>query len=278
MILMLKQRLITAAILIPLVVWALLGLQSGVVTLLFSVVSVLAAWEWLSLTGIQNSAIKAILVSLAVLLVGLALFYLPIMAILSMSLCVWLSATLLVIFFANRPLSPALIHLFQSKVFVYIAMTLILAGFVASAGLLHSHWPQGPALVLYVLVTVWLADSGGYFAGKRFGKHKLAVAISPNKTWEGVYGALVLALIWATGFHFTIGNPLQDLLSWLLLTAFIVMVSIVGDLLESVFKRSFHVKDSGQLLPGHGGMLDRIDSLLAAIPVFTVSLLILGAQ
>jgi phosphatidate cytidylyltransferase len=275
---MLKQRLITAAVLIPLVVWALLDLQSGIVTLLFTAVSVLAAWEWLSLTGLQNNGLKIALVSLLILLGGLALFYLPILVILSISLCVWLSATLLVLFFANKPLSPTLIHLFQSKLFVFISMLLILTGFVASAGLLHSHWPQGPALLLYVLVTVWLADSGGYFAGKRFGKHKLAVAISPNKTWEGVYGALALALIWATGFHFIVGNPLQEFYSWLLLTAFVVLISIVGDLLESVFKRSFQVKDSGQLLPGHGGMLDRIDSLIAAIPVFTASLLILGAQ
>ncbi|MBD3633801.1 MAG: phosphatidate cytidylyltransferase [Methylophaga sp.] len=104
------------------------------------------------------------------------------------------------------------------------------------------------------------------------------MAISSYKHWEGVYGALSLSLIWALVFHFIVGNPLQNILSWMLLTGFIVMISIVGDLLESVFKRSFQVKDSGQLLPGHGGMLDRIDSLLAAVPVFTVSLLILGAR
>ncbi len=275
---MLKQRLITAAILIPLVVWALLDLQSGVVMLLFTAVSLLAAWEWLSLTDIKNNTLKAILLSLLFLLGGLAMLSLPVTVILSTSLFVWLSATLLVIFFANKPLNVAFVNLFHSSVFAFIAMLLILTGFVASAGLLHSHWEQGPALVLYVLVTVWLADSGGYFAGKRFGKHKLAVAISPNKTWEGVYGALALALIWALVFHFIVGNPLQNILNWMLLTGFIVMISIVGDLLESVFKRSFQVKDSGQLLPGHGGMLDRIDSLLAAVPVFTVSLLILGAR
>ncbi len=275
---MLKQRLLTAAILIPLVIWALLDLQSGIVTLLFTAVSLLAAWEWISLTGIQHSGIKAMLVSLLFLLGGLAMLSLPVIAILSISLFVWLSATLLVIFYAKKPLSQILIGLFQSKFFVFLAMLLILTCFVTSAGLLHSQWQQGPALLLYVLVTVWVADTGGYFAGKRFGRHKLAVAISPNKTWEGVYGALSLALIWALAFDFIIGNPLQNSVSWILLTAFIVMVSIIGDLLESVFKRCFQVKDSGQLLPGHGGILDRIDSLLAAVPVFTVSLLILGAR
>jgi phosphatidate cytidylyltransferase len=156
-------------------------------------------------------------------------------------------------------------------------MVLILSSFVIAAALLHSHWTQGPALLLYVMVTVWLADTGGYFAGKQFGKTKLATAISPNKTWEGVMGAQVLALVWALVFFFSVGGQGLSLLSWLLLTAFIVMISIVGDLLESVFKRCFDKKDSGQMLPGHGGMLDRIDSLLAAVPVFVGSLAVLGA-
>lgn len=275
---MLKQRLITAAVLVPLVIWALLGLQSDIVTLLFTLVSLLAAWEWLTLAGLQNRLSKAVLLVLLLSLGSMAVLSLPMAVILSISLAVWFAATLLVLLYANKPLSPVLASLFHSRTFVIVSMLLILSGFVASAGLLHSQWQQGPALVLYVLVTVWLADSGGYFAGKRFGRHKLAVAISPNKTWEGVYGALGLASIWAVVFHYLFGQPLGGLFSWWLMTSCIVMVSIVGDLLESVYKRSFHVKDSGQLLPGHGGILDRIDSLLSALPVFTAGLLILGAR
>jgi phosphatidate cytidylyltransferase len=127
------------------------------------------------------------------------------------------------------------------------------------------------------MITVWLADTGGYFAGKRYGKTKLAKAISPNKTWEGVLGAQVLALIWALIFFYLVGGQSLSLVVWLILTAFIVMISVVGDLLESVFKRCFDKKDSGQLLPGHGGMLDRVDSLLAAVPIFVASLVVLGA-
>lgn len=274
---MLKQRLITASILIPLVVWALLGLDSVSITVLLTVVGLLAAWEWLQLIGIQSTGNKAFLCGLLLVLGGLSLTFLPVMVILSVSVAIWFFATLLVLVFAHKPLSTSLQALFRSPLFGFLAMTLILIGFVSAASLLHSHGTLGPLLVLFVLVTVWLADTGGYFAGKRFGKHKLATAISPNKTWEGVAGAQVMALTWAAGFYFLVEGLSLNLAAWLGLTAFIVMISIVGDLLESVFKRCFDVKDSGQLLPGHGGMLDRIDSLLAAVPVFTASLFVLGA-
>ena len=274
---MLKQRLITAAVLIPLVVWAILALPSKIVLVLFTAVAGLAAWEWLCLINIKSTGNK--LLSLAcVVAAGIAMGLLaPPVWVLSVTALIWLLATLLVMFFAHRPLSLALTRLFQAPWFAVLTMVLILSGFVITATLLHSHWPQGPALLLYVMVTVWLADTGGYFAGKRFGKTKLATAISPNKTWEGVAGAQVLALSWALLFFYTVGGLSLSIIQWLVLTAFIVMISVVGDLLESVFKRCFDKKDSGQLLPGHGGMLDRVDSLLAAVPVFVGSLVVLGA-
>lgn len=270
---MLKQRLITAAMLVPLVVWAILALPSHLLLLLFAGVAVLAGWEWLQLMDISANPAKIALLALALLLGWSVLAFLPFALILFASVMVWLLATLLVVFYAAKPLSEPITKLFKHPLFGFIAMLLILTGFVASAGFLHNNWPQGPALLLFVMVTVWLADTGGYFAGKRYGKNKLAVAISPNKTWEGVLGAQLLALMWATGFYFVVGGLGLSLISWLLLTVFIVMVSVVGDLLESVFKRCFDKKDSGQLLPGHGGILDRVDSLLAAMPVFTASLL-----
>jgi phosphatidate cytidylyltransferase len=271
---MLKQRLITAAILIPLVVWAILSLQSTAVFICFSVVAALAAWEWLGLMGVSHTAYKTLLLLVWLVSSYLLLMFLPIQALMSLGLSIWLLATLLVVFFAGRPLSQNLTQLFRMRLFGLIIMILVLAAFVGSAAILHS---RGPALLLFVMVSVWLADTGGYFAGKRYGKHKLAKTISPNKTWEGVAGALILALAWAGGFYFVVDGLTVSLPGWLALTAFVVMVSIVGDLFESVFKRCFDVKDSGQMLPGHGGILDRIDSLLAAVPVFTASLLVLGA-
>ena len=131
--------------------------------------------------------------------------------------------------------------------------------------------------LLYVMVSVWLADTGGYFAGKKWGKDKLAKVISPNKTWQGVYGALALTSIWAVLAYLLNINGSLSLLAWLGLTLVTVLISIVGDLFESLFKRAHQVKDSGNLLPGHGGILDRIDSLIAAVPIFVAGLAVLGA-
>ncbi|EEF78483.1 phosphatidate cytidylyltransferase [Methylophaga thiooxydans] len=274
---MLKQRLITAAILIPLVVWALLALSTESLSYGLGLVALLAAWEWLQLMGFKQKYQLA-LVMVAMLLTGyLALFYLPIKVLLAVTLLIWFSASIIILLFAHKPLPENLLNLFKTPLFVVIIATVVLTGFVASARYLHSFPEQGPALLLFVLVSVWLADTGGYFAGKRFGKHKLAKEISPNKTWEGVAGALVLSGVFATGFYLLVLESSLSLISWLFLTALTVLISIVGDLFESVFKRCFNVKDSGQLLPGHGGILDRIDSLLAAVPVFTVAVLLMGA-
>jgi len=275
---MLKQRLITAAILIPLVVWALLALSTDTLGYALGLVAMLAAWEWLQLMGFKQK-IQIVVLVLSMALAGFLTFlYVPIKALLALTLLVWLLATIIILLFAHRPLPASMVVLFKKPTFGVLIATIVLLGFVGSASLLHAIPAQGPALLLFVLVSVWLADTGGYFAGKKFGKRKLAKAISPNKTWEGVAGALVLSGVFATVFYFSVLETNLSLICWLLITAFIVLISIVGDLFESVFKRCFNVKDSGQLLPGHGGMLDRIDSLLAAVPVFTAVLMVTGAH
>lgn len=273
---MLKQRLITAAILIPLVVWSLLALSTEVLRYALAAVAILAAWEWLQLIGFKQKT-SLILLVVGMLFVGiLAFLYIPANIFLAISVLVWSLASLLVLCFAHKPLPTTIEKVFKNPLFGVVTATLVLVGFVGSASLIHAL-PQGPVLLLFVLVSVWLADTGGYFAGKRFGKNKLAKAISPNKTWEGVLGALLLGGIFAAVFYLTVLESTLSVFSWLILTALIVMISIVGDLFESVFKRCFNVKDSGQLLPGHGGMLDRIDSLLAAVPVFATALMVTGS-
>lgn len=273
---MLKQRLITAAILIPLVVWALLGLSTEVLGYALGFVALLAAWEWLQLTGFKHKTQLSLLTA-AMLATSVIVFVtVSTNVILAMTVLLWLLATVLIIVYAHKTLPASLEMIFKKPLFGLLTATLVLLGFVTAASFIHAIPEQGPALLLFVLVSVWLADTGGYFAGKRFGKHKLASAISPNKTWEGVLGALVLSGIFAILFYVTVLDTHLSLVSWLLLTVFIVMISIVGDLFESVFKRCFNVKDSGNLLPGHGGMLDRIDSLLAATPVFAAVLMATG--
>ena len=118
---------------------------------------------------------------------------------------------------------------------------------------------------------VWAADSGAYFSGRAFGKRKLAPKVSPGKSWEGVVGGLITALVLAFVFiHFS-GDALvgeRNISGFVILSVATVAISVLGDLTESMFKRESGVKDSSQLIPGHGGVLDRIDSLTAAVPFF----------
>lgn len=131
-----------------------------------------------------------------------------------------------------------------------------------------------PLLLLGFMSVVWISDSTAYFAGRAYGKHKLAPKISPGKTWEGVFAALVAVLIYAL-IWFYLANREQALIGWLIpLLLILALLGIVGDLFESLLKRQAGVKDSGNILPGHGGILDRIDALLPVLPVATLSVIL----
>ena len=273
---MLKQRLITAAILIPLVVLAILKLPTHVLQWFIAGVTLLAAWEWFAIVGIHSVLQRSIsFISLIAAAVCVSL-YIPPDIIVLIGAVVWLLATLLVFRFAHIALPTSIARIFADKYFGFFVALMVLVPFWFSAISLHQFSSLGPQQLLYVMVTVWLADTGGYFAGKRWGKQPLAKIISPNKTWQGVYGALVLVGIWALVAYKLGINDQLPLITWLVLTLITALISIVGDLFESLFKRSHQVKDSGNLLPGHGGILDRIDSLLAAVPIFVAGLLMLG--
>ncbi|SEH05941.1 phosphatidate cytidylyltransferase [Candidatus Venteria ishoeyi] len=136
----------------------------------------------------------------------------------------------------------------------------------------HLHQSRGGDWLLFLLVLIWTADSGAYFAGRRWGKHKLAKRVSPGKTWEGVAGAVVSSLLLTLLWLWWSNLAMPAALWLLLLSVLTVLASILGDLLESLFKRQTGIKDSSQLLPGHGGILDRIDSLTAAAPIFVLGL------
>ena len=140
---------------------------------------------------------------------------------------------------------------------------------------LHGRGHAGPELVLYLLVLVWGVDTAAYFAGRRWGRRKLCPHVSPGKTWAGLYGALLCGLILGAVFGLGAGLVFPEMLLFTLLTLVTVLASVIGDLLESLLKRSAAVKDSGTLLPGHGGVLDRVDSLTAAAPVFVAGLMLM---
>ena len=272
---MLKQRLITAAILIPLVLLGILKLETSQLQWFIGLVSVLAAWELLSIIGINDVTKRLIWVAGLILVVAL-IAYLPMMFILILALLSWLAASVVILKYGHTGLPARLAKLFKQTRFGIVCTLVLLTFFWLSITILH-RTPLGPEQLLYVLVSVWLADTGGYFAGKKWGKTPLAKSVSPNKTWQGVWGALGLTAVWAI-VAYTLGiNGDLSLFLWLCLTLLTVMVSIVGDLFESLFKRSFNVKDSGNLLPGHGGILDRIDSLIAAVPIFVAGLMLTGS-
>ena len=151
-------------------------------------------------------------------------------------------------------------------------LTLVPAGIALIA--LHEDPQRGIRWLLYTFFLVWAADTGAYFAGRQFGRHKLAPQVSPGKTWEGAAGGLVLVGVLAALSAPALG---QSTLSFTLLSLCVGVFSIVGDLAESMFKRYAGLKDSGRLIPGHGGLLDRIDSITAAAPLLLLGRGILEA-
>lgn len=272
---MLKQRLWTAGILIPVVMLSILYLPTAILQWLIAGIIVLAAIEWFAIIGYSGRN-KMILAMVVLAIISSLVWLLPIDTSMLMPLIVWGLILLIVCRYAHRALPACMQTLLMKRFNALILASLVLALFGHGAVMLHQSNVLGPQQVVFVMVLVWLADTGGYFAGKKWGKTPLAKAISPNKTWEGVAGALVLGGIWAfIGYGLGISGSVS-LPQWLFLSFIALLISIVGDLFESLFKRSHNVKDSGNLLPGHGGMLDRIDSLIAAVPVFTSGLFLLG--
>ena len=144
---------------------------------------------------------------------------------------------------------------------VYVALPLSLLTFLA----FDTNNQYSYHLILSLFILVWLSDVGGYFAGINFGKHKLLERISPKKTWEGVVGGLVLCIIGSCILSQFF--PIMSSYMWLVLGVLICVSSVIGDLIESMLKRSVNIKDSGNILPGHGGILDRFDSVLFVIPI-----------
>ena len=273
---MLKQRLWTAALLIPLVVLSILYLPSSLFQYLVAAVVLLAAIEWFTILGfVTRTKLISALVVLAI--VSWIVSLLPIALYLGSALTVWCGISVMVSRYAHHALPRWIQASLMHAITALGIASLVLALFWQSAVELHRVNVLGPQQLLFVIVLVWLADTGGYFAGKKFGKTPLAKAISPNKTWEGVAGALVLGSIWTTMAYYMGISGEVNFIQWLLLSVSTLLISVVGDLFESLFKRCHKVKDSGNLLPGHGGILDRIDSLIAAIPVFTAGLFLMGS-
>lgn len=263
---MLKQRIITALILLPIALCGFFLLDGANFALFIGLVVTLGAWEWARLAGLIAQGLR---VAYAVVVAGLLmlLHLMPELApwVLGVSVLWWALATWLVLTYPRT-----------SELWASVACRLLIGLLVllpAWQGLvLIKHWPLGNWLIMAVMVLVWGADIGAYFSGRAFGKRKLAPQVSPGKSWEGVYGGLALSLVITAVVGVTREWGAGELILGLFGAAVVVLVSVVGDLTESMFKRRSGIKDSSNLLPGHGGVLDRIDSLTAAIPLFAVLL------
>jgi phosphatidate cytidylyltransferase len=260
---MLKNRVLTALVLACVIlpgVWFLPPLWFAVV---FGVVIALAGWEWAGLAGLATAPTRAgfVLVLAAWMLTG------PQWAEYALDWLAWpVVVWWFVIGFLLRRVPGKLLALHYP-----VAVKLPIGFFVLLTAWILMVWLRvnfGVAQVLYLLLLVWAADIAAYFVGKRFGVTKLAPEISPGKTVEGLYGALAAALAMALAVSLYLEFEAIKTLDFAMLSIVTVLFSVTGDLFESLLKRVRGVKDSGDLLPGHGGLLDRIDSLLAAISVF----------
>ncbi|PCF96790.1 phosphatidate cytidylyltransferase [Vreelandella nigrificans] len=260
---MLKQRIITAAWLAPLTLIGLFGLHGGAFALFAALIVLLGAWEWTNLAGVtqQRSRLQWVAVLALLMLVmwlsGAAFAVWPL----------WLAAAgwLLNLYWVIR--YPEAGQQWQSTSRrLLMGLWVLLPCWVGFNVLRDS----GAVWLLFVLLLVWGADIGAYFAGRRWGKRKLAPRVSPGKSWEGVIGGLVVTVLLAVVFAFWQPLGVAGGATLIAITALVTFVSVLGDLLESMLKRYRNIKDSSQLLPGHGGVLDRIDSLTAAIPIFAL--------
>lgn len=267
---MLKQRVITALILLPIALggfflldgWAFAAFIGGVITL--------GAWEWARLAGLEAQAARVGFAALVALTLWM-LYQIPVIStlLLPLALVWWLLAVPLVL---RYPQSSFYWESTARR--VLIGLLILLPAWKGL--LLLKQWPLANWLIVAVMVLVWAADIGAFFFGRAFGKHKLAPKVSPGKSWEGLFGGLLVSLLITAGVGLFRGWSMSELSLALVGSTLVVLVSVVGDLAESMFKRQSGLKDSSHLLPGHGGVLDRIDSLTAAIPLFVVILWIAG--
>ncbi len=262
---MLKQRLLTVAVLLPLLLACIFLLPNPGWALLMTVPTALGALEWSKLAGYGRGA-QALFVA------GVLASCLLFIAVAAGSRSVALEMNLATALFVLALLFWAIavpVWLY-SKWRVSHPLLLAVAGWIVlvPAWLAVVRLQQSAWLLLIVLGVVWIADTAAYFAGHGFGRNKLAPQISPGKTWEGVIGAYVAVLAYALAASLILQPSANgyDRLAVLLFACVLTAFGIVGDLFESWIKRQAGAKDSGQLLPGHGGVLDRIDSLTAALP------------
>ena len=276
---MTRTRLLAALVMAPVAIAAILLLPTPWMVAAAAVLFLAGLWEWFDLAEIEDTLARTVLLvaNLAVMVAivwasrsatnySMVLFQLA-----SVVGVVW---WLLALAWLGR-YEFASDHDTHARVFKLAAGTLSVIPAWSALAWIHASQPNGHRWLLTALAIVWAADSGAYFAGRKlggklFGSRKLAPRISPNKTLEGLMGGVVAGIVVGIGFALIAGATPNQLPAVALVALVAVLFSVIGDLFESLLKRHAGVKDSGNLIPGHGGILDRIDGVLAALPVFAV--------
>ena len=277
---MTRTRLLAALVMAPLAIAAILLLPTDWMMTLAAVVFMLGLWEWFDLAEIDDPLARTVLLvahlALMVALVwasrsssGFSFVLLELMTVIGV---IW---WLLALVWLGR-------YRFASDHDTHARMFKLAAGALATIpawcalAWIHAGQPNGHRWLLCALMVVWAADTGAYFSGRHFGRHKLAPKISPNKTVEGLVGGMLLAVIVGVALSLFAGATTAQLPAVAAVSLLAALFSVVGDLFESLLKRHAGVKDSGALIPGHGGVLDRLDGVLAALPAFALGKAVLG--
>lgn len=277
---MLRQRVLTALVMAALFLAALALLSLPLLALLFALLIALGAWEWSRLAGFRAAPARAVYV--AVILAALGALYLYcrlwdapqrewVQPFLGLACLWWCFALLWVKSYPGSALMWRGVPMRSLMGLLALAPAWLAAVYLLS-------FPRGGILLLVMVLVVAAADIGAYFAGVAFGRHQLAAAVSPKKTWEGFWGGIAACAALAVLLHYLLPDQVSHvgLPSVVAVTISTALASVLGDLTVSMIKRESGVKDSGTLLPGHGGVLDRLDSLCGAAPVFALGLLLAG--
>ncbi len=267
----LKLRIVTGVILAASALLGVLLLPSSVFAIVALIIMVaLGGWEWSRLVGLSNA--QGVVFLAGLIMVSLSVYLVADLrwAYIVTGVLWWFAVLVLLAIYEKESLLYK-----KSRWILRLSAFLVLVPAWAALVVLHKYFPL---LVIYLIFLVAIADSGAYFSGKAFGKTKLAPELSPGKTREGMFGGLIGATIWSVLATQFFNLPASDWLYFILLSVAVALLSVAGDLFESLIKREAGQKDSGKILPGHGGILDRIDGLLAALPLFTLGIFWGGIQ
>lgn len=263
---MLKTRVFAAGVALPITLAAIIWLPSIYFAVLIGLLILLGAWEWAPLAGFD--ALKSRVIYVALVLLGLLVsVFLPAFWILNAALLVWLWISVALLCYEQDASSAGLHCRFARGL---VGFVILIAAWVSIVTMQTPMQWASPYSLILMLCIVWAADVGAFFAGKRFGQRALAARVSPKKTWEGFFGGMALSIFVAMVGGIFLTHSWQGYIGLLILSIVTAFFSVIGDLGVSLFKRMSDVKDSGHFLPGHGGLLDRLDSVAAASVIFTL--------